>query len=78
VKLRSAAIAHYCTAGATIFLVGVGIWGVIETKHALKLSQRAWLAPVGAYLTFPLEKGKPIRFVVLTSNSGHELLTRPI
>src|ERR1700730_12377886 len=57
---------------ATLFLGGVGIWGVLETRHALELTQRAWVNPLCAQLVRPLEKAKSIHFAVLTMNSGRE------
>lgn len=64
--------ADFWTALATIFLVGVGIWGVAETKHALKLSERAWVSPVATVLAAQLEEGKVIRFNVVFVNFGKQ------
>jgi hypothetical protein len=60
------------TALATIFLVGVGIWGIYETRHSLKLSERAWLSVVTLGLTAPFEDGKPIHFNVVGVNFGKQ------
>lgn len=64
--------ADFWTAIATIFLVAVGIWGVVETKHSLMLSERAWISPINANLVAPIEEGKVIRFQVVFINSGKE------
>jgi hypothetical protein len=63
------------TAIATVFLVGVGIWGVIETKGALEATQRAWLTPIGAQVTRPLVVDQGIRFNVTFINPGREPAT---
>ncbi len=60
------------TAIATIGLIIVGIWGVTETKNALKLSERAWVIPAGMSLSAPIEVDKPIRFNLVLYNSGKE------
>jgi hypothetical protein len=70
--MRSAIVAHSATAAFTAFLVGVGIWGIRETRHALELTQRAWVIPMGAQLYLPLERDKPVHFGVLTINTGRE------
>jgi hypothetical protein len=57
---------------ATIILAGIGAWGVLETKHALKLSERAWVSAVNATLTAPIEEGKAIRFNIPLLNFGRE------
>jgi hypothetical protein len=64
--------ADFWTALATIFLVIVGIWGVIETKHALKLSERAWISVIGAGLRAPPEEGKVIQFNAILINFGKQ------
>jgi hypothetical protein len=63
---------NIATTVATFFLVVVGIWGVLTTKNALKLTERAWISPVNAALQLPIEKGKPVRFNVIFINSGRE------
>jgi hypothetical protein len=60
------------TALATLFLVGVGIWGVLETRRTLELSERAWLATIGGQVTAPLEKTRAIHYAINFSNSGRE------
>jgi hypothetical protein len=77
--MDSATGAHISTVVATIVLVGVGIWGVIEIERSLKLSQRAWVVPTGAVFRpgtpAPgpnLENNRPIHFVVAFLNSGKE------
>jgi hypothetical protein len=77
--MDSATIAHIATAVTAGFLVGVGVWGVYETKMALRLSERAWVTPVGAIFRAekkppdpPFEKDRPIHFVVNFLNSGKE------
>jgi hypothetical protein len=79
VRAWTATGAHIATAVATIVLVAVGIWGVIEINHSLKLSQRAWVVPTGAAFraeTPPpgpnLENNRPIHFIVAFLNSGKE------
>jgi hypothetical protein len=73
--IRYLGTADAWTALATIFLVIVGIWGVTETRHALELSERAWLSPVGGQITKMPEKTKGIHFAVNFSNSGREPAT---
>lgn len=63
---------HVSSAVATVFLVVVGIWGVIETRHALKLSERAWLSPIAAIVSAPIEEGKDLRFNIMFMNVGKE------
>jgi hypothetical protein len=63
---------EHSVAIATALLVAVGIWGVLETKSALKATQRAWVSPIGAQLTAALEKNKPIHFAVFLINTGRE------
>jgi hypothetical protein len=63
---------HWANAFATVFLVGVGIWGVTETKKALELTQRAWVSALGANLTRALENGKGVYFAVQFLNTGRE------
>ena len=57
---------------ATIALVIVGAWGIVEGRKALKLAQRAWITPIAA--TFPRapETGKSFHFTVAFINSGRE------
>ncbi|MGA2492001.1 MAG: hypothetical protein ABSF67_03520 [Roseiarcus sp.] len=64
--------AHFSVAAATVFLVVVGVWGVLETKHALESTQRAWISPISAQLNVKLEASKGIRFQVNILNSGRE------
>lgn len=60
---------------ATILLVGVGIWGVVETRHALELSERAWVAVVGGVVTEQPTAGQPMHLAVTYANSGKEPAT---
>jgi hypothetical protein len=65
--------ADFWTALATIFLVMVGIWGVVETRHALELSQRATISTIGVQMTkSPPEKNEGIKFAVLVMNTGKD------
>jgi hypothetical protein len=63
---------HLANAVATAVLVAVGIWGVLETKNALELSQRAWVSPIGGRLTAPLQKDRAVHFAVFFLNTGRE------
>jgi hypothetical protein len=78
-NMDSATGAQISTAVATIVLVGVGIWGVIEINHSLTLSQRAWVVPTGAVFRAEtpspgpnLQNNRPIHFIVAFLNSGKE------
>jgi hypothetical protein len=67
--------ADFWTALATIFLVVVGVWGVIETKGALEATQRAWLTPISAQVTRQLVVDQGIRFGITFINPGREPAT---
>jgi hypothetical protein len=67
--------AHFSVAAATVLLVVVGIWGVIETKSALEATQRAWIVPLGAQLSSQLETDQGVRFATILSNVGREPAT---
>jgi hypothetical protein len=45
---------------------------VVETKAALKATQRAWISPVAGALAVSLEKNKAIHFAIAFTNSGTE------
>jgi hypothetical protein len=56
-----------------MFLVSVGVWGIIETRGALELSERAWLAPGSPpILLTSVERNEPIRFGLQFVNSGRQ------
>jgi len=57
---------------ATIALVIVGITGVYITQKALRLSERAWLTPIGGQVFGQLENGKPLHFRINFINSGRQ------
>jgi|GEM_PF-4801898 len=64
--------ANIWNAVATVFLVIVGIWGIIVTKRALELNERAWIAPLTAQLTTAPENGSPLHFIIAFINSGRQ------
>jgi hypothetical protein len=66
---------HVANAIATIVLVLIGIWGVVETKGALEATQRAWVTPLGAQLLRQLETDQGIRVVLTFINPGREPAT---
>jgi len=64
--------ADITTAFATFLLVVVGAWGVVETKHALNASERAWVSAIDVNLqSLPIEN-QPIRMSAQLSNSGKD------
>ncbi|MGO8914640.1 MAG: hypothetical protein ACLQJR_01870 [Stellaceae bacterium] len=67
--------AHFSVAFATLLLVIVGIWGVIETRGALESTQRAWISPLGAQLAVALELKQGIHITIAFINSGREPAT---
>lgn len=69
------AIATIALVIATAGVVGVGIWGVIVTKNALELSERAWIAAINAVPSASLEKDKGIHFAIWAINTGREPAT---
>jgi hypothetical protein len=64
--------AHFSVAIATVLLVIVGVWGVLETRSALQSTQRAWIVPLGAQLSLRVEGDRGIRFAVNVMNTGRE------
>jgi hypothetical protein len=56
----------------TWVLAIVSIVGLRESRNAIAISERAWVAPVDARLDEPIQKDKPIKVVVLLENSGKE------
>ena len=53
-------------------LAFVSIWGLRESRNAIAISERAWVAPIDARLDEPLQRDKPIKVVVLLENSGKQ------
>jgi hypothetical protein len=43
-----------------------------DTRHAMEISERAWLAPVGAELEEELVKDQPMKVIILFENSGKQ------
>ena len=56
----------------TWVLAFVSIWGLRESRNAIAISERAWVAPIDARLDEPLQRDKPIKVVVLLENSGKQ------
>ena len=52
---------------STFFLVLVGAWGVLETRHSLQLSERAWLGGGGAVLVTTADGSDPANAALLST-----------
>jgi hypothetical protein len=72
-------VATLANAISSAALVVLGILGAMAAKHALDLTERAWVAPAGPIFrpekpppAAPLEKDRPIHFIVNLFNSGKE------
>jgi hypothetical protein len=69
---EATAIGTVILAIATLILAVIAIVTLERTEAITKQAERAWISPLGVVLQENIEENKPIRFVLLFTNTGKQ------